>query len=56
MIAMLGTAEEQRVWHRGVGSGLGALEKRKGRIPLSGNGQGGFDAGNRVRLKKEVGL
>ncbi|OXG27857.1 hypothetical protein C367_02537 [Cryptococcus neoformans Ze90-1] len=56
MIAMLGTAEEQRVWHRGVGSGLGALEKRKGRIPLSGNGQEGFDAGNRVRLKKEVGL
>ncbi|WWD21953.1 hypothetical protein CI109_106441 [Kwoniella shandongensis] len=32
MIALLGTADEQSVWHRGVGMGLGALERRKGRI------------------------
>lgn len=32
MIAMLGSADEQAVWHRGVGNGLGLLERRKGRV------------------------
>ncbi|WVQ76649.1 hypothetical protein IAR50_006323 [Cryptococcus sp. DSM 104548] len=32
MVALLGTADEQDVWHRGVGMGLSALERRKGRV------------------------
>ena len=32
MVALLGTADEQAVWHRGVGSGLGLLETKKGRV------------------------
>ncbi|ODO02990.1 hypothetical protein I350_05834 [Cryptococcus amylolentus CBS 6273] len=32
MVALLGTADEQDVWHRGVGVGLSALERRKGRV------------------------
>lgn len=56
MIAMLGTAEEQSVWHRGIGTGLGALERRKGRVPVLGNELEGFGAGDRVKLEKEDSL
>ncbi|WVQ83825.1 hypothetical protein IAT38_005969 [Cryptococcus sp. DSM 104549] len=41
MVAMLGGADEQGGWHRGVGTGLGALERRKGRVV----GEGGEGAG-----------
>ncbi|KIY32445.1 hypothetical protein I305_05013 [Cryptococcus gattii E566] len=56
MIAMLGTAEEQSVWHRGIGTGLGALERRKGRVPVLGNELEGFRAEDRVKLEKEDSL
>ncbi|WRT65142.1 uncharacterized protein IL334_002084 [Kwoniella shivajii] len=32
MVALLGSSEDQDTWHRGVGTGLGALERRKGRV------------------------
>ncbi|WVF70198.1 hypothetical protein IAT40_004986 [Kwoniella sp. CBS 6097] len=45
-IALLGGADDQAVWHRGVGMGLGALERRKGRVAK------GMDEG---RLQSHVG-
>ncbi|OCF37721.1 hypothetical protein I316_00848 [Kwoniella heveanensis BCC8398] len=45
-IALLGGADDQAVWHRGVGMGLGALERRKGRVAM-GMGEG--------RLQSHVG-
>ena len=50
MVAMLGTADEQGVWHRGVGTGLGALERRKGRVA------GGAGEEGRVKVGKDAGL
>ena len=51
MIAMLGTADEQGVWHRGVGNGLGLLERRKGRV--SGSSESWASG---LRMGKAVGL
>ncbi|KAK8846645.1 hypothetical protein IAR55_005732 [Kwoniella newhampshirensis] len=55
MVAMLGTADEQSVWHRGVGTGLGALERRKGRVErgLSGDRE---EVREGVKLGKAEGL
>ncbi|WWC67539.1 uncharacterized protein I206_101448 [Kwoniella pini CBS 10737] len=40
MIALLGGASnlDDQVWHKGVSTGLGALEKRKGRVIRNGKG------------------
>lgn len=51
MVAMLGTADEQAVWHRGVGNGLGLLERRKGRV-VSGKER----ESTGVHLGKDAGL
>ncbi|EIW68641.1 hypothetical protein TREMEDRAFT_39553 [Tremella mesenterica DSM 1558] len=50
MVALLGTADEQGVWHRGVGVGLGALERSKGRVV------GGVGEGEGVKVGKDGGL
>ncbi|WVR04298.1 hypothetical protein IAU60_001298 [Kwoniella sp. DSM 27419] len=38
-IALLGGPDDQAVWHRGAGMGLGAMEMRKGRVVGAGAGE-----------------
>nr|XP_018265892.1 uncharacterized protein I303_02268 [Kwoniella dejecticola CBS 10117]OBR88050.1 hypothetical protein I303_02268 [Kwoniella dejecticola CBS 10117] len=69
MVALLGGASnlDDQVWHKGVSTGLGALERRKGRVVgnsvgvkpgsyIDGEGSEGEGEGEGVKLRKGDGL